>query len=124
MNPESLRALGRRFWYAWATVTLVGLAAAVVAAAVLAPEDAVLVALSGALAVVFAAFGAVSLGQGDRLNAAGTLVAALGWTLWSGAAAVGFPHPTFWTGWTLITVGGAVGLWATHGHRVRAAVSG
>jgi len=122
MDPDSLRALGRRFWYAWGAATLVSLAGVVAATLVVAPGDPVLVALTGLLAVVFVAIGAVSLTQGDRLDAAGTVVTAVGWAVWSVGAVVGLPDPTFWTGWSLIAVGGAVGLWANHSRRVRAAV--
>ncbi|WP_436930215.1 hypothetical protein [Halosimplex halobium] len=122
MDPDSLRALGRRFWYAWGTVTLASIAAVLATTVVVAPADPWLVALTGVLAVVFVALATVSQTQGDRLDAAGTVVAAVGWAVWSVGAAVGFPGRTFWTGWTLIAVGAAVGLWADHGHRVRAAV--
>ncbi|WP_436907512.1 hypothetical protein [Halosimplex marinum] len=124
MDPESLRALGRRFWYAWGAATLASLAAVVGAAVVIAPEDAWVVVLTGALAVVFVAIAAVSLTQGDGLDAAGMVVAAVGWAVWSVGAATGLLDQTLWTGWTLIAVGGAVSLWADHGHRVRGAVGG
>ena len=124
MDPESLAALGRRFWYAWATAMAVGAVVVVGAAAVVAPDDAWLVALCGVLCVGAVGFGVVSLAQDDRLDALGTWVAASGWGVWAVGAAGAFSDSSFWGGWWLLVGGAALGLWADHGHRIRAAVGG
>lgn len=124
MEPESLRALGRRFWYAWVAAMGLGAATVVVGTAVVAPSDGWLVATFELLALVFVGFGAVSAAQREFLDAAGMAVAGVGTAVVAVSAATGYPGATMWTGFGLGALGGAIGLWADLGDRVRAAVGG
>ncbi|QPV61342.1 hypothetical protein I7X12_11230 [Halosimplex litoreum] len=124
MDPESLRALGGRFWYAWAAAMVASAATVVAGTAVVAPPDAWLVATSELLALVFVGFGVVSAPQGERLDAAGMAVAGVGTALVAVSAATGYPGGVVWTGFGLGALGSAIGIRADHGDRVRAAVGG
>jgi hypothetical protein len=122
MDVMAIQGLERAFWYRLGGGVLVGAVLAVVAAVLLVP-DPFLPAFMGVLAVAFLGFAATALAVGDRLEAAGQAVAALGWVvLGVGAAiewraggladAVGVADPVFWGGIGLVFLGGVVGMWA------------
>lgn len=122
MGPESLRSLGQRFWRVWLTGVAVATAAVIVGVVVVRPPNPLLVGCYGFFAVMFTGFGAISLTQGDRLDAAGTVTATVGWVVAGGSAAMGFPGVSLWVGVGLAGLGGTIGLVADNRHRIREAI--
>lgn len=125
MDVRAIQGLERSFWYRLGGGVLAGSVVAAVAAWLLAP-DPFLPAVMGVLAVAFLGFAATALAVGDRVEAAGQAVAALGWVVlgvgaaieWTAgglADAVGVADPIFWAGMGLVLLGGVVGMWADRG---------
>jgi hypothetical protein len=132
MDPKAIQSLERGFWYRLGGGVLVGVVVAVAVALVLVPGDPFLPAVMGALAALFLGFAATSLAVGARVEAAGQGLAAVGWVVLAAGAAVdwtafgladalGVTDPIFWGGLGLVFVGGLVGFWADHRDSVRAA---
>jgi hypothetical protein len=126
MDVKAIQGLERPFWYRLGGGLLGGSVVAVAAALLFAPSRPFLPAVMGVLAVVFLGFAATALAVGDRLEAAGQVVAALGWVVlgvgaaidWTAfglADALGVVDPIFWAGLALVFLGGVVGMWADHG---------
>ncbi|WP_436925857.1 hypothetical protein [Halosimplex amylolyticum] len=122
MNPEALRTLDRRFWYAWATGVLASLGAVAAGLAIVGPDNGWLVAVYALLSVLFAGFGVVSLVLEERLDAAGQAIAAVGLTVVAVGVARDYSDAFFWGGLGLALVGSTIGLWVDHGQRVRSAL--
>jgi hypothetical protein len=125
MDVMAIQRLERGFWYRLGGAVAAGSVGAVVAAWLLAP-DPFLPTVMGVLAVVFLGFAATALAVDDRIEATGQGVAALGWVVlgigaaieWTAfglADAVGVADPIFWGGIGLVFVGGVVGMWADRG---------
>ena len=123
MDVKAIQGLERGFWYRLGGGLAVGAAVAVVAALLLAPGEPVLPAVMGVLAVVFLGFAATALAVDDRVEATGQAVVALGWVVlgvgaaidWTAfglADALGVADPIFWGGMGLVVLGGLVGMWA------------
>lgn len=120
MDPEELTELGRRFWYAWAAFLVAGPGLLFLGTWYLRPgPDPWLVAIQGTLALLFVAFGAVALALGDRVDAAGQALAAIGFTVLAVSTARGLTWRSLYLGFALAAVGGAIGLWRDLGDRVR-----
>jgi len=126
MDPKAIQFLERAFWYRLGGGVLAGVLVAVALALLLVPSEPLLPTVMGVLAVVFLGFAATSLAVGDRLEAAGQVVtavgwlvtaigAAIGWTAFGLADALGVVDPIFWAGLGLVFFGGVVGMWADHG---------
>ncbi|WP_415379068.1 hypothetical protein [Halosimplex sp. TS25] len=124
MDPEAIRALGRRFWYAWTVALLASLGAVAAALAIIGPDDAWLVAVYALLSVLFVGFGVVSLVLGERLNAVGQVIAATGLAVVAVGVARDYSDVLFWGGMALAVVGSTIGVWVDHGERLRSALSG
>jgi hypothetical protein len=132
MDAEAIESLDTRFYYGFGATVLVGVLAVVGLAWLLAPGEVVFFSLVGLPVVLFLAAAAVAIATGQRTEAAGHLVATVGWTLvlgsvagWSPAflAGSGVGDPVFLAGFALTALGGVVTLVADHGGRLRAAVS-
>lgn len=124
-DPETLQRLDRRVWYGLSAEMVVGFAVLVAVVLVARPDSTPLVVLNGSLAVVTLTVGTLSLVLGDRVEAAGMGIAAVGWvamglTVAHVLPAEQFLYPTL----ALLVLGGTISLWADHGHRVRAIVGG
>ncbi|MFC7141335.1 hypothetical protein ACFQMA_16040 [Halosimplex aquaticum] len=124
MDPEALRALGRRFWYAWAAALLASLGAVAAALAIIGPDDAWLVGMYALLSVLFVGFAVVSLVLDERLNAAGQVIAAAGLAVVAVGVTRDYSDPLFWGGMGLAVVGSTLGVVADHGERLWSALRG
>jgi len=122
MDVTAIQRLERGFWYRLGGGIAVGSVVVVVAAWLLAPNP-FLPAVMGVLAVVFLGFAATALAVGDRVEATGQAVAALGWVVLGVGAAIEWTafgladvvdvaDPIFWGGIGLVFLGGVVGMWA------------
>lgn len=123
MDPEELTELGRRFWYGWAAFLIAGSGLLFLGTWYLRPgSDPWLVAIQGVLALLFVAFGAVAVALGNRVDAAGQALAALGFTVLAVSTARGLTWRALYAGLALAAVGGAIGLWSDLGDRIRGSV--
>ncbi|WP_459193014.1 hypothetical protein [Halosimplex sp. J119] len=122
MDPEAIRALGRRFWYAWLTGMVASVGAVAAGIGIVGPDDAWLVAVYALLSVLFVGFGVVSLALDERLNAVGQVIAAAGLAVVAVGVASGYSDALFWGGMGLAVVGSTIGMWVDHGERLRSAL--
>jgi len=131
MDADAIESLDTRFYYGFAAAVLVGALAVVALTWVFAPGEVAFFTLVGLPVVLFLGAAAVAVATGQRAEAAGHLVATVGWCLvlgsvagWTPAALPGgVADPLFLAGFGLTALGGAVTLLADHGERLRAVVS-
>jgi hypothetical protein len=132
MDAEAIEALDTRFYYGFAAAVLVGALAVVGLAWVLAPGEVAFFSLVGLPVVLFLGAAAVAVATDQRTEAAGHLLATVGWLLVLGSVAgwtpavlsgSGVADPLFLAGFALTALGGVVTLGADHGDRLRALVS-
>jgi hypothetical protein len=132
MYDEAIEALDVRYYYAFAASIVLGALAVVGLAWVLAPGEVAFFTLVGLPVVLFLGAAAVAVATGQRTEAAGHLVATVGWFLVLGSVAgltptvladAGVADPLFLAGFVLTALGGVVTLGAGHGDYLRALVS-
>lgn len=134
MDANAIESLGSRFYYGFAATVGLGVLVVVGLAWLLAPGDVAFYSLVGLPVVLFLAGTAVAVATGQRTEAAGHLVATVGWLLvlasvstdWTPAplSGVGVANPVFLVGFGLTALGGVVALVADHGDAIQGAVSG
>lgn len=124
-DPETLQTLDRRYWYGLAAGLAILTVALVAAVVRYDPAEPWLVVLVGLVAIVTLGVATTSLALGDRLDAAGLILATVGWVTMAAVVTDLSPAPdSIYAAIVLFLVGGSLSLWADYGDRVRAAVGG